>query len=89
MPGVAELEGRGPSAYRGTEVTAMKVKDAIAELMKADPEAELTVSIGDPKDTAYTDDVSLEVTAGGRAVQLRGWVASDNEEAFAPWAHSD
>lgn len=62
----------------------MLVKEMIEALQKADPEAEVTMSIGNPKDTAYTDDVSCEVTAEGKAVQVRGWVASDNEEAWFP-----
>lgn len=61
----------------------MKVKEMIAELQKADPEAGLTMSIGNPKDTAYTDDISVNVSAQGEC-SIVGWVSSDNEEAWFP-----
>jgi hypothetical protein len=61
----------------------MTVAELIAELQKQNPEATVSMSIGDPKDTAYTDDVSVRATEDG--VKIDGWVSSDNEEAFAPW----
>ena len=57
----------------------MTVAVLIAELGKADPESEVTMSIGNPKDTAYTDDVWCEVTDG--KAKVVGWVASDNDAA--------
>ena len=60
----------------------MKVAELIAELRKADPESEVTMMIGNPNDTAYTDDVRCDVTDG--IVEIVGWVASDNDAAFFP-----
>lgn len=65
----------------------MTVEELIAELQKCNPAAKVSLSIGNPKDTAFTDEVS--VRAGADEVVVDGWVSSDNEEACAPWAYRD
>jgi len=57
----------------------MKVHELIAELQKGDPDAEVTLHIGGPKDSAMTNEI-LEVKGG----EIRGWVSSDNEDAYLP-----
>jgi hypothetical protein len=60
----------------------MIVIHLIAELQKLDPDAKVSVRIFNPKDAAYTDDVSVEVRGG--ECHISGWVASDNPEAHFP-----
>jgi hypothetical protein len=62
----------------------MTVAELIESLQKLDPNMKVTLSIRDPQDSAYTDAVSVEPDGS-----LVGWVASDNEEAFAPWSFSE
>ncbi len=61
----------------------MNVKQLIEELSKYDPNAKISLNVSDPKDSAYTDDV--KVTRRDGEVHIDGWVATDNENAFAPW----
>ena len=69
-------------AEQGESVTG---RELAAELMK-NPDQEVELSIGNPKDTAYTNEIQkVELSEEGRLV-VRGWVSSDNEGAFAPWA---
>jgi hypothetical protein len=58
----------------------MTAAELIAKLQTLPPETVLELNIGDPNDSAYTDDFDLDGTV------LRGWVSSDNEDHFAPWA---
>jgi hypothetical protein len=66
----------------------MLVEEMIALLQKQDPKARLVLSIGDPDDTAFTSDVSVdeETEKAGNVVTIRGWVASDDLDACAPWS---
>lgn len=64
----------------------MMVADLIGALQRMDPAAKVVVSVADPKDTAYTDDVDAEARDG--ECRISGWVASDNEGACAPWSLS-
>jgi len=63
----------------------MTVLELIARLQKLDPNLEVRLSIGNPKDTAFTNDVT-DVEVQGGSCTIEGWVASDNEEAWAPWS---
>lgn len=65
----------------------MTVGELIAELSKMPQDTLVEVSVSNPKDTAYSDDVSVKLGEGG--VTLDGWVASDNDNACAPWAYRD
>jgi hypothetical protein len=62
----------------------MTAAELIAKLQQLPPETKLSLDISDPKDAAWTDD--FDVNAQG---VLHGWVASDNEEAFAPWRYRE
>ena len=63
----------------------MTVAELVVELLKLDQTMRVSVSVGGPKDTAYTDDiVSVGETDG--EVEIRGWAASDNENAYLPGA---
>jgi len=55
----------------------MTVAELIAELQKQDPSAEVSLSIETPHGGAGTNEI-LEVKGGN----IRGWVSSDNEEAY-------
>jgi len=57
----------------------MKVAELISELQKVDPNAEVILRIGGPKDTAYTNEIT-----GVHGGTISGWAASDNEEAWIP-----
>lgn len=61
----------------------MTVKELMAELKKANPDAIVKLSIGNPKDSAFTDEI-MRVTVNKASVEIDGWVASDNEEAYLP-----
>lgn len=63
----------------------MTVGELIEELSKMPKDAPVSVSVGDPKDTAFTDEVSVRQGDGGQVV-VDGWVSSDNENACAPWS---
>lgn len=63
----------------------MTVAELIAELQKQDQNARVTVQIADPEDTAYSGDISIELSDDGE-VCVYAWVSSDDEDAFAPWA---
>jgi len=58
---------------------AMTVSELITELQKSDPNAQVTLNIGGPDDTAYTNDIT-----GVEGGEITGWVSSDNSEAFIP-----
>jgi hypothetical protein len=62
----------------------MTVSEMIELLQSADPNSQVTMTIRDPKDAAFTDDVSVVFASDN--VTVVGWVASDNEEACAPWS---
>ena len=62
----------------------MTKKELLAALAQYPDDHEIVVLIGDPKDTAFTNDVSVDNV--GRLV---GWVATDNDRAFAPWGDPD
>lgn len=69
----------------------MTVGELIKELQNLDPNAPVDVSIGNPKDSAYTNEVMVFLRKVGEGVEtphveIHGWVSSDNEDAFAPWA---
>lgn len=64
----------------------MTVKELIAQLAKMPDSAEVMLRIGNPKDAAYTNDMADVSLKDNGQVVLDGWVASDNEEAFAPWS---
>lgn len=51
-------------------------------------DAPVRVLIQNPKDSAWTSDVTVNLATSdaGRRVTIRGWVASDDRDAFAPWA---
>ena len=61
------------------------VADLLLALRVLDPKCRVTLAIANANDTAFTDDLELVFKEDTGAVQLRGWVASDNEAAFAPW----
>ena len=63
----------------------MKVHELIAALRAYPPQADVLLKIGDPQDTAFTNDVAVEPIVNG-TVTLAGWVSSDNEDACAPWS---
>ncbi len=69
----------------------MTVKQLMDELAKMPPDAEVEIQIGDPNDTAYTNEVvhvgeqAVNGAKNGR-VEIRGWVSSDSDEAFSPWS---
>jgi hypothetical protein len=64
----------------------MTVKQLMADLAKMPPDAKVRLSIGNPEDTAWTDEVQqVDILPGGK-VTVRGWVSSDNDGAFAPWS---
>jgi hypothetical protein len=48
------------------------------------PDVPVRLSVADPKDAAYTDDVSVKVK--DKRVVVAGWVSNDNPEACAPWS---
>lgn len=61
----------------------------LARELLAGPDLPVQLSIANPKDTAYTRDVRVRLgSENGEATYVRidGWVASDDEDAFAPWA---
>lgn len=60
----------------------MIVAHLIEELQKLDPDMKVTMSIGGPQDSAYTDHISVEVHDNECVID--GWAASDNPEAFFP-----
>jgi hypothetical protein len=66
----------------------MTVKELIERLLQQPQSAKVRLSIANPKDTAYTNEIieiSREKTTG--MVSIEGWVSFDNsEEAHAPWA---
>ena len=59
----------------------MTAAELIAALSLLPPETVISLDVGDPKDSAYTDEI-LSCEDG----VIRGWISSDNEAAFAPWA---
>ncbi len=59
----------------------MTASELIAQLRALPGDTVITVAVADPKDTAFSRDVSVD--ASGR---VSGWVASDDEDACAPWA---
>ncbi len=67
----------------------MTVRELIEQLSNLNLDAIVTVSVGDPKDTAFSDDLSLRVDIEDSTVDIGGWVASDNENACAPWRYRD
>jgi hypothetical protein len=63
----------------------MTVEELLAAFKGEDPKSLVRLSIGNPKDTCFTNEVTaVEVEEG--TCTIRGWVASDNEEACAPWS---
>jgi hypothetical protein len=65
----------------------MTVAELIEELSRMPKDAPVRVSVGDPKDTAFTDDLSVRLSDG--EVVVDGWVDSENENACAPWAYAE
>ena len=63
----------------------MLVHELIAKLQAMPQDKEVQLSIGDPEDTAYTNEIQ-EVREHEGYVSVSGWCSSDNEEACAPWS---
>ncbi len=63
----------------------MTVKELIEALSHLNPDATVSINVSNPKDSAYTDN--LTVTGRDGEAHIDGWVDSDNENAFAPWSH--
>lgn len=68
------------------KVDMLTVKELIEQLQTMPEGARIRLSVGNPKDSAYTNEI-IEVTDDDDgSVTIRGWVSSDNDNAFAPWA---
>jgi hypothetical protein len=63
-------------------VKRLTVEELVEMLEGMPPTAQVTLHIGNPKDSAFTDEI--EVRQDGDKVEVYGWVASDNEEAYMP-----
>lgn len=64
----------------------MKVSELIAQLQKLPQDARIELNISGPADAAYTKEITnvqllLDATP---TVEIRGWVASDDEDAYMP-----
>ncbi len=67
----------------------MKTAELIALLQNLPQDAEIELDIGNPKDSAWTDDVQeVKLDSKGK-VRISGWVASDNKNAHMPGYESD
>jgi len=69
----------------------MTVKQLMEKLTGLPPDAEVELQIGDPNDTAYTNEIvnvgeQLVNGAKNGRVEIRGWISSDNDEAWSPWS---
>lgn len=64
----------------------MNVAELIAQLQKLPQDAQVELNISSPADAAYTKEITnvqliLDATP---TVEIRGWVASDDEDAYMP-----
>jgi len=62
----------------------MTVAELVALLQAMPQGALVSLAVADPKDTAYTDEVTGVDLSKEGTVSVRGWVASDNDGAFSP-----
>ncbi|MDP1711807.1 MAG: hypothetical protein Q8K86_05060 [Candidatus Nanopelagicaceae bacterium] len=63
----------------------MTVAELIEQLKQQEPDALVSLSIRDPKDSAFTKAEIAVKKEDDNVVTVSGWVASDDEDAFAPW----
>lgn len=59
----------------------MTAAELIAKLQKIDPNTKISIKIESPKDSAWTGYFLNTLKEDG---VIRGWVASDDEDAFFP-----
>ena len=59
----------------------------LANKLLAGPDLPVELQIANAKDTAYTADVSEPKATTADVIAIRGWVNSDDERAYAPWAN--
>ncbi len=64
----------------------MKVSELIKKLGEMPQDAQVSLTIANPKDSAYSS-ADIGVTNNVDGVCISAFVWSDDENAFAPWAH--
>lgn len=67
------------------EIDRMTVKKLIANLQKCSPKSIVEIKIADGKDTAFTR-AEIKVEEKDGVTQIRGFIWSDDDEAFSPWS---
>jgi hypothetical protein len=58
----------------------------LARALLNGPDLPVEVRVANAKDTAYSQDLAVNADASLEQVSITGWVFSDDEGAYAPWA---
>lgn len=68
----------------------MMTSHELARQLLAGPDLPVELRIENPKDTAYTRaEIGTKLNGDSTHIEVSGWVASDDKDAFAPWINYD